>query len=173
MAAIDKIYLTPRDAVQYYEWLITTKTLKFKRKYLAQIHGYLCGVCKKETFLEDLKKYAEGAEKTKHVAVANMDFGFYSQLKEKCPIAAVVDEIEDRTRGAWKNFVRKPLRPRNRRKYTVWPHPDNKRRDFKHLKPALKHAQSRDCGVSIKRILFYKGASTSEWLDVVEKIGKK
>ena len=173
MAAIDKIYLTPRDAVQYYEWLITTKTLKFKRKYLAKIHGYLCGVCRQETFLEDLKKYAEGAEKTKHVAVANMDFGFYSQLKEKCPIAAVVGEIGDRTRGAWKNFVREPLRPKKKHKYIVCDENYNDVRTFKHLKTALNFCEKRGSFTSIYYTLRYKSASTSQLLDVVEKRGKK
>ena len=172
MAGIDKIYLTPREAVHYYEWLITTNTLKFKSKYLAQIHGYLRGVCKQETFLEGLKKYAEGAEKTKHVAVANMDFGFYSQLKEKCPIAAVVDEIEDRTRGAWKNFVRKPLRPAKKHEYTVLGRRGNLRR-FKQLKSGLNYCEKHDLFTSTYYALRYKGAATSEWLDVVEKRGKK
>ena len=172
MAAIDKIYLTPRDAVNYYEWLITTKTLKFKRKYLEQIHGYLCGVCRQETFLDDLKKYAESAEKNKHVAVANMNFGFYSQLKEKCPIAAVVDEIDDRTRGAWKNFVREPLRPKKKRKYRVLDENHNHVGIFKHLKSALNFCETHDLK-SIYYSLRYKSASSSEWLDVVEKRSKK
>jgi hypothetical protein len=173
MAAVDKIYLTPRDAVKYYEWLITTKTLKFKEDYLAQIHGYLCGVCRQETFLDDLKKYAEGAEETKYVAVANMNFGFYSQLKEKCPIVAVVDEIDDRTRGAWKNFVRRPLRPKKNHKYTVCDERYFHGRSFKQLKSALNYCEKHDLFRTIYYSLRYKYASTSEWLDVVEKRSKK
>ena len=174
MAAIDKIYLTPRDAVQYYECLITTKTLKFKREYLKQVHGFF----RQETFIEDLKKYAEGAEKTKHVAVANMDFGFYSQLKEKCPIAAVVDEIGDRTSGSWKNFVRRPLRPKKNHRYTVCEERYFHGRSFKQLKSVLNYCKTHDL---FKSILFesihyelrYKSASKSKWLEVVEKRGKK
>jgi hypothetical protein len=84
----------------------------------------------------------------------------------------VVDEIDDRTRGAWKNFVRNPLRPAKKSEYTVCDEHGNNVRRFKQLKSALNYCEAHNLFTSIYYTLRYKSTSTSEWLYLLKK-GKK